>query len=104
MKPLQITDFIPTGRNNAISMKDLATLLNISERGVRSIIQRAREQGAPICSEYENRGGYYLPADKYEALSFLRQQKARIRSARSALNGIVTYLQSFVDPDDIDLS
>ena len=97
-----LTEFIPTGRANAISMKDLATLLNVDARTVLALVQRAREQGAPICSEWENRGGYYMPADTYEARRYLRQQKARIRSARAALNGILKYLQAFAVGDDIE--
>lgn len=97
-----LTELIPTGRENAIPMKDLASLLNISERGLRLLVQRAREQGAPICSEWENRGGYYMPADTYEAKGYLRQQKSRIRSARAALNGITKYLQRFADTDDTE--
>ena len=96
-----LTEFIPIGRANAIPMKDLAALLNISERTLRLLVQKAREQGAPICSEWENRGGYYMPADTYEARRYLRQQKARIRSAKEALNGIIEYLQTFAVGDEI---
>ena len=92
---MNLTEFIPTGRANAISMRELAALLNVDTRTVRALVQRAREQGAPICSEWGANGGYYLPADTYEARRYLRQQKARIRSARAALNGITAFLQAF---------
>ena len=69
-------------------------------RAVRVIVQRAREQGSPICSEWENRGGYYFPADEHKARSYLRQQRARIKSANAALNGVIKYLQSFAVPED----
>ena len=96
----KLTELIPTGRENAIPMRDLAKLLNVSMRGVRALVQRARELGSPICSEWENRGGYYFPADEHEARSYLRQQRARIRSANAALNGVIEYLQSFAVPED----
>lgn len=96
----KLTELIPTGRNNAIPMRDLATLLNVNERTIRLLVQKAREKGAPICSEWKNRGGYYFPADEYEARAYLRQQKARIRSAKAALNGITEYLQSFAVEND----
>ena len=96
----KLVELIPTGRANAIPMRDLATLLNISQRAVRVIVQRARGLGSPICSEWENRGGYYFPADEHEARSYLRQQRARIRSANAALNGVIEYLQSFAVPED----
>lgn len=97
----KLAELIPTGRENAIPMKKLAAVLNVNERTIRLLVQRARENGAPICSEWENRGGYYFPADEYEARAYLRQQKARIRSAKAALNGITEYLQSFTYPNDI---
>ncbi|MGN0680139.1 MAG: hypothetical protein ACI4JS_10790, partial [Oscillospiraceae bacterium] len=90
----RLTELIPTGRNNAIPMKDVATLLNISERAVRVLVQKAREHGAPICSDWENRGGYFYPADTYEAMEYFRQQKSRIKTARAALNGITQYLNT----------
>lgn len=96
----KLVELIPTGRTNAIPMRDLATLLNISQRAVRVIVQRARELGSPICSEWENRGGYYFPADEHEARSYLRKQRARIKSANAALNGVIKYLQSFAVPED----
>lgn len=97
-----ITEYIPVGRENALPMRDLAALLNVDERTIRQLVQRAREQGAPICSEWGDNGGYYMPADTYEARRYLRQQKARIRSARAALNGIIKYLQPFAVPNDIE--
>ena len=92
-----LVELIPTGRENAVSMKDLAALMNISERGLRLLVQQAREQGAAICSDWDNNGGYYMPADEYEAMSYLRQQKARIHSARAALNGVIMYLRGGAD-------
>lgn len=38
----KLVELIPTGRTNAIPMRDLATLLNISQRAVRVLVQRAR--------------------------------------------------------------
>lgn len=99
-----ITEYIPVGRENALPMRDLAALLSVDERTVRQLVQRAREQGAPICSEWGNNGGYYLPADTYEARRYLRQQKARICSARAALNGVKKYLQSFAVTGGIKLN
>ena len=90
----EITDFIPTGKANAIPMKELAAILNVNERTLRGLIQKAREQGAPICSEWEENTGYFLPADTYEAERYYNQQSSRIRSAKAALNGVTAYLQA----------
>lgn len=102
LKNIDLTEYIPTGRANAIPMKTLAALLKVDERAVRLLVQKAREQGAPICSEWENNGGYYLPADLQEAERYYIKQKARIRTAQAALNGITAFLQIFAVPNDIE--
>lgn len=89
---MELIDFIPYGRSNAVSMKTLAERLGVDPRTLRLLIQREREQGAPICSDWEY-GGYFIPANEYEARVYYRQQRSRIRSARAALNGVIKYLR-----------
>lgn len=89
---MKLLEYIPVGRNNAINMRDLSEHLNIDPRTLRALIQRERERGEPICSDWE-RGGYFLPADEYEARIYYQQQRSRIRSARAALNGVIKYLR-----------
>lgn len=91
---MRITEFIPNGKADAVSMKDLAAILGISKRGVRALVLAAREHGASICSTSESdKGGYYMPRDREEAVAYLKQQKARIKSAYAALNGIRKFLK-----------
>lgn len=89
---MKITDLIPSGRDNSIPMKTLAKRIHVNVRTLRTIIQREREQGAPICSDWEH-GGYFMPTNEYEARIYYRQQRSRIKSARAALNGVVRYLR-----------
>jgi len=89
---LKITDHIPYGRANAISMRELSERLHVDPRTVRALIQRERERGTPICTDWE-RGGYFMPANESEALAYFRQQKRRIKTARAALNGVAKYLR-----------
>lgn len=89
---MKILDYIPVGRNNSKLMNTLADQLSMDPRTLRLLIQREREQGAPICSDWEH-GGYFLPANEYEARIYYRQQRSRIKSARAALNGVIKYLR-----------
>ncbi len=89
---MNISDFIPVGRSNAILMKTLSERKGIKPRECRRWVQREREQGAPICSDWEH-DGYYLPLNVSEALIYLRQQNARIKSARAALRGVKKYIK-----------
>lgn len=88
----QLSECVPVGKNNAVSMRNLADTLNVSPRALRSIIQRARAAGLPICSEWDEQSGYYMPADISEAVSYYRQQRARIKSATEALNGVREFI------------
>lgn len=90
---MKIIDFIPVGRVNAISMRDLALAANVDERTVRELVHRARKNGAPICSDCDESGGYYLPCNVDEARIYLHQQQARIKSANASLRGVKAYIK-----------
>lgn len=90
---MEITDFIPVGRKNAISNETLALTLGTDKRNARAQVLAARMRGVPICSTCGENGGYFLPADEGEALVYYRQQNHRIKTARAALNGVKKYLR-----------
>lgn len=91
---MNITDFIPTGRANAITADELAARTGTSKRDVRKQILHARCNGEPICSSSEigNFGGYYLPSDAEEAQVYYRQQTRRINSGMRALSAVEAYI------------
>ena len=74
-----ILDFIPQRKADAIPRRDLVTFLGLSDRQTRKLVQLAREDGAPILSDVDDHGGYWL-ADlsttqgQQEAARFLRQE------------------------------
>lgn len=43
-KSINIADYIPTGRENAISRRDLAKLVGVNDRTVRDLIHCARRE------------------------------------------------------------
>lgn len=91
---MKISDFIPEGLANAISMRDLALMIGVDERKARQLVHQARATDEPICSTCEEgKGGYYLPCSVNEARVYLRQQNARIKSARVALRGVKKYIR-----------
>lgn len=91
-KQIVLRDFIPVGRENAVPMRVLSERLNIDARTLRALIQREREKGVPICSDWE-KGGYFMPIDESEARAYCRQQQHRIKTASAALNGVRDYLK-----------
>jgi len=76
-----ITDYIPTGRENAVSKQFLASISGLTERNVRAQISNARRKGTCIIYRFEA-GGYYMPdftkADDLAELNhFLNAERKR---------------------------
>lgn len=92
--PFTILDFIPFGKENAISMEELAIRMNTDKRTVRKRVFTARVKGAKICStcEGEPTAGYYRPISAAEAIPYVKMQRSRIQSAQAALKPIEDYI------------
>lgn len=91
---MNITDFIGTGRENAVTRGELMAQLNLPDRTIRRLIQEARDRGEVIINAQDG-AGYYMSNDLGEmkrqlnlnysrALSVLRQQKHLMRKIREA--------------------
>lgn len=94
-----LRNILPTGKNNAISARELAAKLGVSDRVLRDIVTGDRVKGIVICS---SSAGYYLPASKDEIKEFCSFMEKRakhsfiaIQSARRAL-GEVEGQQAFI--------
>lgn len=94
-----LKDILSTGKENAISARDLAAKLGVSELVLRDIVTANRINGIVICS---SSAGYYLPASKNEIREFCNFMEKRakhsfivIQSARLAL-GEVEGQQAFI--------
>ena len=77
-----LTDSIPTGRRDAISMGHLARVHNLSGRKMRLAIERARRAGILICS-CDN--GYFMPETLEEIQEHARRMGERIKTGRACL-------------------
>ena len=89
-----ILDFIPYGKENAISQEELAIRMQCDRRTVRASVFSARRNGAVICStcEGEPTAGYYRPISAAEAVPYVKMQRSRIASARAALRSAEEYI------------
>lgn len=74
-----ITDYLFTGKENARTGKELATLLHCDPRDIGKAIERARRQGAPICASCDpEQPGYYLAADAEDLQRYCNSLSRRI--------------------------
>lgn len=90
---MKIIDYIPYGRQNAVSTDYLKAITGLDTRTIRQMIANERTQGAVICSSLKSDGGgYFLPADPSEAVRYVRTEQHRIESAREALKSAVRYV------------
>ena len=63
-----LRNILPTGMSNAISARELAAKIGVSDRVLRDIVTEDRVKGIVICS---SSAGYYLPANKMKSESFV---------------------------------
>lgn len=81
----KVSDLLNRGRENAVPLRHLKTLLDADGRTVRLMIQHERLTGTPICAD--NLTGYYLPANEEEKSACVRSMRHRaaeiMRTARA---------------------
>lgn len=85
---LNILDYIPTGRVNAITRHALAIRTGISDRQVRDLIHYARRD-IPILNMQDGRG-YFIPdmnddVERELLAAYVRQEEKRLKSIGWAL-------------------
>lgn len=81
---MSIVDFIPVGRENALSARQLAEMLDTQTRVVTRSIEAARRRGVPICARSDAEGGYYRPRDADELSAYLARRNHRARTVARA--------------------
>lgn len=72
-----ITEYLPKSREAAISRKSLCEATGLTDRLVRELIEKARQDGAMILSADK---GYYISEDLDEIEHFYRREDRRARS------------------------
>lgn len=87
---MDIADFIPRGKENAVTREMLSTRLALPDRRVRKLIEAARDRGELICNDGT---GYFITdnigdierqyrKDRARALSTLKRLKTMRRVLR----------------------
>lgn len=82
-KPFEkrLLDLIPCGAENAVTAKELATLMNCHTRIITASIHFLRCTGAVICADSN---GFYKPATREETEHFVRSMRSRCKHIRAA--------------------
>jgi biotin operon repressor len=75
---MNILDYIPKGKDNAVTRERLCSLTGMNDRAVREMISQARREAVII--NLQNGDGYYIPTDRAEIERYVRQETARLKS------------------------
>ena len=90
---MKITDYLPTGKENAIPSKTLAEILGFDTvRELQKAIARERQAGAVILSTCTEGGGYFLPANETEIREFIRTLSNRAKNTRRSMESALDAL------------
>ena len=81
---MQILDYIPFGKENAVTREDLVVSTGMLDRQIRKAIQKARDDGALILNDCSG-NGYYQSDDIKEIYAQYRKDRARALSVLKRL-------------------
>ena len=87
-----------TGREKAVSSKELERLFYLDGSSLRRYINRLRQDGNPICSD-EN--GYYYAANQQEINATVRRLNGMVTHISNARNGLL--YASVMLPDNVSV-
>lgn len=90
----ELMSILKHGEENAISRRNLCIKMDMPDRKMRAVIEKARDEGCLIMNKQDGKG-YYLPSniedvrkqyvqDKNRALSILKRQKHMRRILKEA--------------------
>ena len=93
MSSIDIVNYIPIGRDNAISRQELCIKTGLSDRKVRNMIKMARRN--IVILNIQDGSGYFLPGVEDTALvrKYLKQEEHRAKSIFWALKSARKYLK-----------
>ena len=91
---MDITEYIPYGKDNAVTRKYLCQITKLSDREMRKEIAKARRV-TPILNSQDGKG-YYQPnkEDYREVEDFIRQESKRAKSIFYNLKGAKDWIKS----------
>ena len=90
---MNITDYIPYGRENAVTREQLMMLTGMPDRAVREAIAQARRD--TVILNLQDGNGYYRPVEDDKPLveRFLRQETKRAKTIFYRLKAAREYLK-----------
>ena len=89
----RVVNYIPKGKENAITRAALTALTGYPDRTNRQAIEEARRNGVKIVSRSSGKG-YYIADNDDDWLLFLEEHRRRAMAALTVYNNGIKYLDS----------
>ena len=70
---------------NAVGARELSTLFNITQRGLRSLVTELRKEGYPVCS---SNSGYWYSEDEEDIRKTVDRMEAQMEKMEQAVAGL----------------
>lgn len=91
-----IFDYLPRGKQNAISAEKLASLMGLNDtRALRYHISCLRLNGELILSTSGKNGGYFIPETPEEVTAFIEENEKSARHTLAILRSAKKYRRNF---------
>lgn len=88
---IDIAEYIPYGRKNAVSRAELQRRTGLPDRTVRVLIEEARRNKAHILSSSADKG-YWQSNDLDEIKDFIRESDSRIKKTAQTVEALREYV------------
>lgn len=88
-----IYDYLPAGRENAVSRQQIGKVFGLSDRDVQKQIEAERARGAAILSDTTPPGGYFKAANMDELAAFIRSMLNRFESMSKTIGTAIDELE-----------
>lgn len=92
MAKINILEYIPYGEDNAVTRHYLTSVLGLTDRNIRQMIEDARKQGAIIINKQDGRG-YYQSDLTHDLLHQYRSSHSRVMGQLQQLSYLRRELQ-----------
>lgn len=99
---MNICDFIPVGKENAVTREQLRIRLNLPDRKIRQMIEDARRDGALIMNAQDG-AGYWMSEDLGELKRQLRTNKNRAMSILRQNTHILRKIEELEEKDSMQM-
>ncbi|HIX69980.1 MAG TPA: hypothetical protein IAA27_04595 [Candidatus Enterococcus stercoravium] len=77
-----VLGFIPHGTARKISIKEVASLVDLDERSIYEVINSLRKKGVPVCAQRSglpSERGYYIATSEQERAEGLTAYKSQVK-------------------------